>query len=672
MIKKVITSDTRKSPNTKLTSPGPYLAKVVGHMDPTYMGVLEVELLHDSGNDERDEGQMHYVTYLSPFAGQTNLLHVNKTDTYPNTQKSYGFWAIPPDTGVIVMCMFVDGDPRKGYWFGCVQDLNMNFMMPGIAATEIATAKNTDKSRVPVADYNKLANEGTSQNDLTQIAKPACPQETMLDNQGLLEDDARGITTSSARREVPSAVFGISTPGPIDKQGPKGEIGKKQTKVDAAYISRLTGSSFVMDDGDDKWERKKTPSEGPPEYANVEAKETGLRDRPHNELIRLRTRTGHQILLHNSEDLIYIGNARGTAWIELTSDGKIDVFSEDSITFRTKQDFNFFCDRDFNLEVQRNFNIKVHGEMHTRVVKDQVLVVERDQKIHIRNRKDETIDEQYRQTVNKDVKKFYKADYTHNVDGRMDFRVAKGLSFTGGEGPADPKFAPFRQPSDDGDDPCANDDDKSNPIEDHNGPIPDRIDIKLYKDTRIDHIGVNLDHTIGGYLKTKIKGTVDINTDSKWTHTSAGDIDVKAGGHIFHTSAASNETNAGGGIIETAPVIHMNGPAAGTAPTAAIADPSEQARISAKATIPRVLTEHKLPDLPKQDGDIEEDIRIVRRLPTYEPYPHHENLDPEKYKPEKTDRDLLGRYEPDETTEDMFPPASYWKKYSTGKDTFKR
>ena len=78
---------------------------------------------------------------------------------------------------------------------------------------------------------------------------------------------------------------------------------------------------------------------------------------PHNELVRLRTRTGHQILMHNSEDLIYIGNARGTTWIELTSNGKIDIYAEDSISIHTKVDFNFTADRDINFNAVRNINL---------------------------------------------------------------------------------------------------------------------------------------------------------------------------------------------------------------------------------------------------------------------------------------------------------------------------
>jgi hypothetical protein len=324
--------EERKGTNYSLPSPGPYLAKIVSHLDPTYMGTLEVQLMHESGNDTDSTGQLHQVKYLSPFAGQTSIRHIDDGDEdYNNTQKSYGMWMIPPDIGGIVVVMFIDGDPRKGYWIGCAQDQYMNFMMPGYAATSFATSKNTEKSRVPVAEYNKLKNDSTV--DPTKFKKPATPFEKTLDTQGLLEDDIRGITTSSARREIPSAVFGISTPGPVDKQGKRGKIGKKESPIDQAYISRLGGSSFVMDDGDDKFIRKQKPTDGPPEYAAVEQGETdGQKDIPHNEVIRIRTRTGHQILLHNSEDLIFIGNARGTAWIELTSDGKMDIYTEDSIT----------------------------------------------------------------------------------------------------------------------------------------------------------------------------------------------------------------------------------------------------------------------------------------------------------------------------------------------------
>jgi len=679
-----MSEEKRQSVNAADDSkPGPFLARIVSHLDPYYMGTLEVELFHSSGNQNNKEGQIHQVKYMSPFAGITSVAYIDENNDYSSTQKSYGMWMVPPDVGSTVVVFFISG---KGYWFGCIMDPNMNFMVPGYAATSYQV--DGAEERVPVAEYNKKAND-VSARDTTQIPKPVhTSQQTVFVNQGLLKDDIRGITTSSARRETPSAVFGISTPGPVDKAGPKGKVGKFEHVIPEAFISRLGGSSFVMDDGDDKFLRKTTPTDGPPEYAAVEDDETdGLKDIPHNELIRLRTRTGHQILLHNSEDLIYIGNARGTAWIELTSDGKIDIFAEDSISVRTKQDLNFFCDRDFNLEVGRNFNTKVHGEMHTNVIKDKVLIVDRDQKIHIKRRKDETIDEQYRQTVNDDVKKYYATDYTHNVDGRMDFKVANGFSFSGGNGASGAAFGPLDSTSQDPADPVSNDTEASGPVEDVNGPTPDRIDIKIYKDMRIQHLdGKSVDHTISGYLKTKINGDVDLHTDGTYEHytqgnidvktdghlfqQSTGDLEVKAGGHIYNTSGGTHETKAGGNILETSSAqIHMNSSgnqatAAAGSSTAQIAELPEEARTTAKASIPLNSKTHSLPG---PDGEAFTES-IMRRVPTHEPWPHHENLDPQKFKPENTDKDVDGRYS--ENSDSIADAGEYWNTYTTPIDTF--
>jgi hypothetical protein len=338
--------------------PGPFLAKVVSHLDPSYMGVLQVELLKPVGNSSAD-GQTIPVKMMTPFAGSTGIEYTGQDpDDYNNTQKSYGMWFVPPDPGTIVIVFFIDGDQKRGYWLGCVLDEGVNFMLPGVAATEQVVEGG---GRLPVAEYNKKVNEKAA--EPTKIKKPKHPLAKVLEIQGLLKDDIRGITTSSARRETPSAVFGISTPGPIDKQSgaKQGKVGNAGDKV-TTYVSRLGGSTFVMDDGDDKFLRKTTADKGPPEYVAVEQGETGGDVTiPHNELVRIRTRTGHQILLHNSEDLIYIANAKGTTWIELTSNGKIDIYAKDSVSVHSQNDINFTADRDINLTATGNINMNANG-----------------------------------------------------------------------------------------------------------------------------------------------------------------------------------------------------------------------------------------------------------------------------------------------------------------------
>lgn len=587
----------RKGANATTPDAGPFLAKVVSHLDPSYMGTLEVQLLLESGNDEDREGQLRTVKYLNPFYGSTSIDYVSEDpDTHNNTQKSYGMWFVPPDVGQIVACIFIGGDTRKGFWFGCVQNEDMNFSMPGYAATQYVVddsrETDTEKTRVPVTEYNKIIHSET-QSDTTKKLKPEHPSAKALEAQGLLKDDIRGITTSSARREVPSMVFGISTPGPVDKTGKQGKVGKHEHKIPNAYVSRLGGSSFVMDDGDDKFLRKTPASEGPPEYGAVEQGEDGIKDILHNELIRLRTRTGHQILMHNSEDLIYIGNSRGTAWIELTSDGKIEIYAEDSISFRTKQDFNFYADRDINLEAGRNFNTKVHGERHTHVLKDDILIVDENQKIHVKMDVDKTYDQNYKHLVKQDVNKLYQQNFTHTVTQSVSENFASG----------------------------------------------------------------------GGTVKTTTGGSIDIvhNGATKMTYNGAYDHTVTGDRKI--TTGGTHHINSGGQHIETASQIHMNGP---TAATAASASSSETAE---SAVLPEPLTTHMLADMPTQDAQSPEGLEsIMRRLPTAEPYPHHENLDPLNYKPEILDRDKDGRYSGSST--DMNEPASLWKEYTTATDTF--
>ena len=352
------TSDYNQSGN-----PGPYLAVVTSHLDTRYMGTLEVELLSltGSGNNTATTGQTAQVKYLSPFYGVTPYKDLTKNDGYAYTQKSYGMWAVPPDVGSIVLVIFIEGNRANGYWIGCVQDEFMNFMLPGYAST---TYNNTDKSKpLPVGEYNKTTETGKG-GDPTQYIKPASTDAiSQLKNAGLDADPIRGTTSSSARRELPSMVFGWSTPGPADRRpgAPKGKYGKEGGQGNFP-VNRLGGSSFVMDDGDSNFVRKTPAKDGPPVYASVEAGEKGNPTLPANELIRLRTRTGHQILLHNTEDLIYISHGSGNSWIEMTANGQIDVYSSGGINFHTSGDINLKADNNVNIEAGANINLKAGAD----------------------------------------------------------------------------------------------------------------------------------------------------------------------------------------------------------------------------------------------------------------------------------------------------------------------
>lgn len=367
----------------EIEGPGPYLAVVTSHLDVEYMGGLEVELLKTSseGNDTESTGQFVPVQYLSPFYGVTPYNGTSENEGYDYTQKSYGFWAVPPDIGTKVLVIFAEGNRGQGYWIGCVQDQNMNFMVPGNAST---TYNKEDQTKPrPVAEYNKKT-EASNGTNTTQYLKPCNPDAcAILDGAGLADDPIRGTTTSSARRDMPSMVFGWSSPGPLDRRDGKPTVktGKSSSAIDVKS-SRLNGTTIVMDDGDPTLFRKgpvRGPNATPSEYVSL--KDGGNPNIPFNELFRIRTRTGHQILLHNAEDLIYIAHGSGDSWIEMTANGKIDIYARDSVSIHTENDFNFKAARDINIEAGNNINVKAGNQMMTQTGANYEVKVGADGKI---------------------------------------------------------------------------------------------------------------------------------------------------------------------------------------------------------------------------------------------------------------------------------------------------
>jgi len=381
--------DKRTAGSEVKLSYGPYIGRIIGHLDPNYMGAVEVQLIKFNTSSNQDlEGQTFKVKYGGPFAGQTPATGLTKNEGYKYTQQAYGFWMTPPDIGTRVIVVFIEGQANLGFWIGCVQDNYINFSMPDrVATSHYSGAPTTDGSndsianttKVVVGEINKKNLSDNQGNDPTKFKKPINEDwMSILHSAGLSSDGTRGLSSASARREVPSMVFGISTPGPYDKRPgyQKAKYGTSGASADIPF-GRLGGTHFVMDDGDDKFLRKGPASNTAKAYASVGKEETdGLPQIPANELMRIRTRTGHQILFHNSEDLIRIDHGSGNTWIEMTANGKIDIYAKDSISMHTENDLNITADRDINIHAGRKTNILSEDDIQIQTNQDMTTLVE--------------------------------------------------------------------------------------------------------------------------------------------------------------------------------------------------------------------------------------------------------------------------------------------------------
>ena len=237
---------------------GPYVAVVKNNVDPLRMGRLQVNIPALSKTSDPVKGNLITCEYLSPFYGAKDIRYNLPGSTkYEHSQHSYGFWAVPPDIGTRVLVIFAEGKMDQAFWIGCVQDPVTNHMVPGIASSE----KTWDKSgggpagqfsstvnkqetygtkNVPAGEVNRTNTNNNPATAYDTLNKPIHPLAEVLVEQGLSADDVRGTTTSSARRETPSSVFGISTPGPKDTKTTRQFVGTKDSKTQD-FVTRKIG-----------------------------------------------------------------------------------------------------------------------------------------------------------------------------------------------------------------------------------------------------------------------------------------------------------------------------------------------------------------------------------------------------------------------------------------------
>jgi hypothetical protein len=318
---------------------GPFYGVVKNTNDSIRSGRIQVYITAFSDGSEDDETKWTTVSYMPQFFGSTpyNPAREGLGSYIDGNSNSYGMWFTPPDVGITVLCVFVNGDRSQGYYIGTAPDQSIGHMVPAIGASKAFVAENQNQAtyfsgatQLPVVEIN--TNNIALEESGRFFDKPKPVQsvvaETMF-RQGLIKDAQRGPISSSSQRESPSAVFGISTPGPAVYQGGM-QLGEIQQKVEAGelkpqdlnVIGRVGGHSIVMDDGD---------TDG------------------NTRLLRFRTTAGHQITMSDSGDFFYITHANGLAWFELGAQGTLDVYATNSINLRTRGDINLHADRDINM-----------------------------------------------------------------------------------------------------------------------------------------------------------------------------------------------------------------------------------------------------------------------------------------------------------------------------------
>ena len=318
---------------------GPFIGEVTNNIDPTRSGRLQVYIEYISGDDKNNTDLWRTVSYISPYYGYTQQSAQQPTGpgSFTGNNHAYGFFGTPPDLGTKVLCFFANGDPNDGYYLGMPISPGLNHMVPAIGSSkkyidDSGSPLFANKAKLPVVEINN-ANDAIAENPrfFDEIKPVHSVLAGQMLSQGVIADPLIGPISSNSQRESPSTVFGISTAGRAVYQGglTDAQIAAKVASStlqanETTVIARKGGHSIVMDDGDLAGE---------------------------DNLTRIRTSTGHQIMMNDTEgkQTIHIMHANGQTWVELGNEGTIDVYASNSLNIRSAGELNMHADRNINI-----------------------------------------------------------------------------------------------------------------------------------------------------------------------------------------------------------------------------------------------------------------------------------------------------------------------------------
>lgn len=324
--------------NTSNGFMGITLGVVVDTDDPLQMGRLRI--FCPSLNDDVKKVQfVPWAIYASPFGGTIN----NKTYTrgVGGEQKAesegaiaYGMWAIP-ELGAHVLVGCIDGDYRRRFWIACAPQHQ-----------ETSTLHNG----------RWKWDDGKIEGPLTSTDKPVQP---LYDNMKEAFQDKKKSPEWKSRIADYQATANRKDTSQIPNT-------KKKTYIDQTNADMIKSES-------DEWVKDTVGAHGYDwtgykNYGAFLASRTvgisspGLHsvvldDRPFNNRIKIRTTTGHQLLLDDTNERIYLATNKGKSWVEMDSNGNIDIFSECRVSINASNDINFTAGKTIRLFAEEGIHL---------------------------------------------------------------------------------------------------------------------------------------------------------------------------------------------------------------------------------------------------------------------------------------------------------------------------
>ena len=277
---------------------------VVNTNDPQQNGRVQVWCPGLDGDDV-DTDTLVWAKMGTPFAGQTHNYPAGSTSTPTKGLLSYGFWSIP-QPGAIAIVALLYNDPNQRRVVGFTYPDHGNRSMP------------VGRNRPDLGD----------QAPVSDTFSPVEPQ------------------TSNLKVQF------------------QGQLSSPQAKSRGAY-ERQAGQDKDVRDGSEGYQHSPVQNDNaltPQTFAITTPGRHSIifQDNPENGRVRIKTADGHQIILDDANERIYISTCHGKSWIEMDRDGHVSIYSAASFSVGAAGDLNLSAGGNVNIGGQ-NVNIAARG-----------------------------------------------------------------------------------------------------------------------------------------------------------------------------------------------------------------------------------------------------------------------------------------------------------------------
>lgn len=357
--------------------PSIMIGEVINNNDPQQMGRVQVHIATQSTDRNLTPSLQHFpwASYASPFGGIDSVSRRGPAspdaqfpDYGDNTEGpvAYGMWAIPKVGARVLLCS-VDNDPNQLYWFGCIYP-------------------NSTPHTLPHGRYSVRTGSGEPDGPLSTTESPIAP---LYDNLTKAFGDRSNFEWRSRGADYQAAA---ATKKRVDDADPRTQILSEVHDDGEETLTEGDGTNF----GDDyNYRQGYGLSRSDPELdTNTEADilrdrqveknlesqvnswtspgfhAISMDDRQQNARMRFRSSTGHQIILDDTNERIYISSNEGRNWIEMDSDGHVYIFSEESISMRAEGDLNLTAEKTVRLTGKEGVHIQTENEFRLNADKD--------------------------------------------------------------------------------------------------------------------------------------------------------------------------------------------------------------------------------------------------------------------------------------------------------------